>query len=382
MPPHASDAVYWFMDKSMKKFDTESRLFSHRAGVARWVNAVRRKSRKYNPYRYQGQRRVDGKLLITAPNIISIYDFSEDKKKCPYTQTLQFLQRIEKNLNKSYCLIDFSNTSKFSAAALVLVYAAIETALAGRTGQTDIIWSKKHQLVNLAIKSMNLHKVIKGDAIVYDLKNAKTLPVISSVGNKHMEEIIDFIQKRIYKTMTPDKEWVYADAISETINNVGLHAYPNNQQSDKRWWLMCNTIGNQLYLAIYDNGIGIPKTVVDRPWFLSSLKSTHPKDHQQLVDLFPEYLQSGIGIYIPTVIPDERLIYLSMQGDVTGTKKEKHGQGSKSIMALVGDTPDGKLWVFSNNGLYTFWQSNQTPGESKLKKKFPGTLVQWNIKIS
>jgi len=365
----------------MKKLDTDN-LISHRVGVARWENTVHRKSRRYNPYRYQGERKVGDQLLITAPTYISIYDFSDDKKKCPYTQTLQFLRKIEKNLNKDNCLIDFSNTSKVSVAALVLVYAAIETALAGNTGKADLIWSKKHHHVNLTIKSMNLHKVITGETIEYDLKNAKTLPIISSVGSEHMEEIIDFIQKGVYKAMTPDKEWVYADAISETINNVGLHAYPDSQQRDKKWWLTCNTIGNQLYLAIYDNGIGIPKTVVDRPWFLSSLKSTHPTDHQQLMDLFPDLEKSGFGIYIPTIIPDERLIHLSMQGDVTGTKKEKHGQGSKSIMALVSDTPDGKLWVYSNNGLYTFWQSDQTPGEKKLKTKFPGTLVQWNIKIS
>lgn len=369
------------MEKSMKKLASDN-LIRHRVGVARWENTISRKGRTYDPFRYQGQRRVGGQLLITAPTSISIYDFSDDKKKCPYTQTLNFLKRIEKNVHKSNCLIDFSNTSKVSAAALVLVYAAIETAIAGRAGKTDLIWSKKHHHVNIAIKSMNLHKVITGEAIEYDLKNIKTLPIISSVGSEHMEEIIDFIQKRIYKTMTPEEEWVYADAISETINNVGLHAYPDSNRQDKKWWLMCTTIGNQLYLAIYDNGIGIPKTVVDRPWFLSSLKSTHPTDHQQLIDLFPDFEKSGYKIYIPTIIPDERLIHLSMKGDVTGTKKEKHGQGSKSIMALVSDTPEGKLWVFSNNGLYTFWQSDQSPGERKLKTKFPGTLVQWNIKLS
>jgi anti-anti-sigma regulatory factor len=369
------------MEESMKKLDVDY-LVRHRQGVARWKNTVRRKSRRYNPYRYEVQRKVGGQLLITAPVSISIYDFSDDKNKCAYTQTLKFLRRIGKNLNRTDCLIDFSNTSKVSAAALVLVYAAIETALKVRTAKTDLIWSKKHHHVNQTIKSTNLHKVITGEPIIYELAAAKTLPIISSVGSEHMEEIIDFIQKRIYKTMSADQEWVYADAISETINNVGLHAYPSSASHDRKWWLMCTTIGNQLYLAIYDNGIGIPKTVVDRPWFLSSFKSTHPAEHQKLIELFPDFEKSGVGLYIPTIIPDERLIYLSMQGDVSGTKKEKHGQGSKSIMALVSDTPDGKLWVFSNNGLYTFWQTDQSPGEKKLKTKFPGTLVQWNIKLS
>ncbi|MFK8331375.1 hypothetical protein M2D63_015315 [Pseudomonas sp. BJa5] len=366
----------------MKRLENEAARLRHRVGVSRWLNAVRRKPRKYNPYRYQEQRRVGDKLLITAPKMISIYDFSEDKRRCPYTQTLKFLKQIEKHFGAGNCLVDFSKTSNVSAAAMVLVYAAIENASVNRSGSAEIIWSEKHHHVNRSIKSTNLHKVITGEPIEYDLKNNKTLPIISSYGSEHMEEIIDFIQKRIYKSMTPEEEWVYADAISETINNVGLHAYPGSKKQDKKWWLMCTVIGNQLYLAIYDNGIGIPKTVVDRPWFLASLKSTHPKDHQLLLEKFPDLEKSGFSIYIPTIIPDERLINLSMQGDITGTKKEKHGQGSKSIMALVSDTPEGKLWVFSNNGLYTFWQIDQTPGEKKLHRKFPGTLVQWNIKIS
>jgi hypothetical protein len=365
----------------MKKISQEQLIRNHIAGEHRGHTTFVRKRRRYNPNRYSEIRTIGNRTVIIAPSQISIYDFSDNKKKCSYTQTMAFLENLKK-LKKRNCLVDFSNTKTISAAALVLVYAAIENAVNNRTGKADIVWSKKHHHVNQGLKSTNIHKLITNEEISYDLGEAKHLPVISSVGSNHMEEILDFIQQRIYKTMKPNTEYIYGDAVSETINNVGLHAYPGAGTSEKKWWLMCTTIGKNLYLAIYDNGVGIPKTVVDRPWFLASLKSTHPKDHDLLMEKFPDLEKSGFGIFIPTVIPDERLIRLSMQGDVSGTKKEKHGQGSKSIMALVSDTPDGKLWVFSNNGLYTFWQIDQSPGEKKLPKKFPGTLVQWNIKIS
>lgn len=365
----------------MKKLHSEQKQFLHRRGVARWNNTLSRKNKTYNPYRYTPNREVSGKLVITAPTKISIYDFSENKARCPYYQTLRFTQTIKSKLSTRDCIVDFSSTTSVSAAALVIVYAALETAISERMGDSEIVWSKNEH-VNRALKAMNINKIIDGADIDYNLKTVKILPIISSVGKKHMESIIDFIKQKVFKDMSPVTEHVYADAISETINNVGLHAYPDGEPATKRWWLMCNTIRNQLYLAIYDCGIGIPKTVMNRTWFIPSLQITHPKLHKRLLEEFPDDTTSGPKNFGRVVIPDERLIHLSMMGDVTGTEEDKHGQGSKSIMKLVGDTPKGKLWVFSNNGLYTHCQSDNKPGEKKLSKKFPGTLVQWNIKLS
>jgi len=210
------------------------------------------------------------------------------------------------------------------------------------------------------------------------------MPIISSVGSEMMEEIIDYIQNKIYNDqMSPDTEHVYGDAVSETINNVRLHAYPNSKLQDKKWWLMCSVLGKKLYLAIYDTGVGIPKTVIDRPWFVSAVQITHPQEYASILEQHPGFEKEKPLLLrlIPTKISDEQLIMISMQGDVSGTKQDKHGQGSKSIMALVGDTADGVLWVFSNGGLYKFNQADKKPEMYKLPKEFPGTLVQWNIEL-
>ncbi|WP_163001133.1 ATP-binding protein [Pseudomonas viridiflava] len=366
----------------MKKLSAKDRIATHRRGQIRWKNALARKYKTYDPYRYTPERIVSGKLVITAPVKISIYDFSENKTKCQYFQTLKFIQLIKNNFTKRDCILDFSSTYRVSAAALVVIYAAIETAYNTRPGQSEIVFSRKSDIVNRTLRNMNIHNLIQGNEIDYKLNQIKILPIISSVGKKHMEKIIDFIQLKVLKTSEPTLEYVYADAISETINNVELHAYPNEEPSARRWWLVCNTMRNQLFLAIYDNGIGIPKTVVSRKWFIPSLQSTHPKIYARLIEEFPEDQANGFTKLGRTVIPDERLIHISMKGDVTGTNEDKHGQGSKSIMALVGDTPKGKLWVFSNSGLYTYFQSDNLPAEKKLPRKFPGTLIQWNIKLS
>lgn len=367
----------------MKKFRRERKEFVERAGVARWRNALRRRNIYYDVNKFYRDETFKGRRRIVAPKSLSVYDFESDKNS-PYVETLRFLAKIEREFKREACYIDFRGTTHLSAAAMVVVYAAIDLAGKGadRQADADILWSNYSQRVNAVLKANNFHKLIRGMHISYSLDSARSMPVISSVGSEQMEEVIDFIQRRIYKEqMSPDTEHVYGDAVSETINNVRLHAYPDYALEDKRWWLVCTTIGKMLYLAIYDNGIGIPKTVVDRPWFWSSVKHTHPEEYAVLEEQFPAIKDGVLGIFTANNISDQRLIFLSMQGDVTGTKTDKHGQGSKSIMALVNDTAGGQLWVFSNGGLYRFKQTDTKPELYGLPKKFPGTLVQWNIEL-
>lgn len=364
----------------MKKKDSASQHILWRIGQARWMNELSRKGRNYDPKRHQSSKKIGNRRAIVAPEQISIYQFQGDSDK--YTPTIKFLEEIDRYFKVEDCYVDFSNTTQVTAAAMVVVYAALEIAGKDRLGKAEVIWSTRSSQVNAALKSTNVHKLIRGFQINYALDSVTSMPIVSSVGSEQMEEIVDFIQSRIYKDrMSPDTEYIYGDAVSETINNVRLHAYPELGLEDKRWWLTCMTFGKMLYLAIYDNGVGIPKTVVDRPWFLTSMKSTHPDEYSELIKLLPDFEKAGLAAYVPTIIPDEKLIYLSMQGDVSGTKKDKHGQGSKSIMALVSETKGGKLWVFSNKGLYTFNQADNSPGILKLPKRFPGTLVQWNIEL-
>lgn len=367
----------------MKRGIPEKREIQQRVCYSRWLNEIKRKGKKYIPGKVRYRPVVLGKEYIAAPEIISIYEINSAKgRSSPYYQTISFLKDIEKRFKVKDCVVDFSRTERISAAALVVVYAAIELAGSGRAGSADLVFSRKSPGVNSVIKASNLQRLIRGSVITYALDSVRTMPIISSVGSEQMEEVVDFIQRRIYKdAMTPETEHVYGDAVSETINNVRLHAYPGCAPDEKRWWLMCHTFGKKLYLAIYDNGVGIPKTVVERPWFLAAMKTVQPEEYRKLLEIEPELEKNGVSLFIPTIIPDERLIHYSMQGDVSGTKKDKHGQGSKSIKALVNDTDDGLLWVFSNFGLYTFSADNQTPSASKLKAKFPGTLVQWNIEL-
>ena len=147
---------------------------------------------------------------------------------------------------------------------------------------------------------------------------------------------------------------------------------------------MCDVIGDQLYLAIYDTGTGIPNTVTKKQWFFKTLKAIYPDIYTDLTAANQQNAETAIKD-IPskrvTSMTDSEKIYISMLGDVSGTNEDKHGQGSKSIKALVDNTTEGILWVYSNQGVYTFHQGDTHPKLNQLPSKMPGTLVQWNITL-
>jgi hypothetical protein len=350
-------------------------------GIAetRWLKSLKRKNKRRNDFHAKQIAKKTNNKKLKAPPHISIYDPEGKNKNC--LKTLDFIEDIKRFFRKEPCIIDFSETNFISAAALITIYAALETANTEHNKKSTIVYSKLSPRTNKTLRRTNTSKLIEGKTIKYSLRDSRYLPIVSSVGTEQMEEIIDFIQERIYKgEMPPDTEFKYGDAVSETINNVNRHAYPSLSSSERRWWLLCEVIGKKLYLAIYDTGVGIPKTIIRKEWITSSLKKSYPEIYAELLEKKPELESTGL---IPTIrrnLKDAQLIHLSLKGDVSGTKIQKHGQGSKSIRALVSETEDGKLWVFSNKGLYTY-KDNDDFELYNLPKKVQGTLVQWNIEL-
>lgn len=107
----------------MKKIDPNRELYRRRAGVARWLNELSRKGLSYSVRKESRVSKGAGWEVIVAPKIISIYSFGERTKH--YEETLRFLDDIKRRFLRKDCFIDFSKTTSITAAALVVVYAAL-----------------------------------------------------------------------------------------------------------------------------------------------------------------------------------------------------------------------------------------------------------------
>ncbi|KAA0696328.1 hypothetical protein DT594_02930 [Halopseudomonas laoshanensis] len=371
----------------MKLLKTEQKLTLIKASTRRHLTALKRKNKKYFLDKKPNQEKSFlGYKSIPAPEKLCIYGGDEQSADA-LTRTLRFIQDIKKYIPFQPCSIDFSETKQVTGAALIATYAALEIASEksryNNTRQSIIRLPSSSDTVRSTLCRLNFPKVIKSRISKYTPKSYKHLPIVSSTKKDYMEDILDYIRDKIYDgKLNPETEHVFGDAVSETINNVNRHAYPdsNNTNQERRWWLLCQVQGKQLYLAIYDNGVGIPKTVLRRTWVVDALKTSYPEVYQELIEKKPELISSGLLPTIRKDLKDSQLIHLSLQADVTGTKEKKHGQGSKSIRALVSETEGGKLWIFSNNGLYKFYDTKHFE-LFHLPKKLEGTLFQWNIEI-
>lgn len=348
----------------------------------RWKNELARKTIGYDPYRprKKGPTKKDVEY-IRFPANFSIYSADKDKDSS-YRDTMNIISAISRcnqNFTKKVHL-DFSQTKFIKVASILVLYATIELAIKKGVNFKIISFPQEFKATRV-IKRSGLNKLCRDGISVPDF-NSDFIPVISGVGGDYRDEIVDFIQSKIYNNqMSAHTESIYGGAIQEAINNVSYHAYPNiNENNDKKWWAKCDLAGDQLFLAIYDLGVGIPETVMKRTWYGNILQQTYPQIYDKIQsELEKEGVNIGEFRYKYGKVTDAMKIAISMVGDVTGTDSSKHGQGSKSIKALVADNDIGTLWIYSNDGLYKLKSGSVETID--LPKRMPGTLIQWNIKV-
>ncbi|MPW31531.1 hypothetical protein F9L16_21380 [Agarivorans sp. B2Z047] len=365
----------------------------------RHARKVERKGKTYNRYKSDVYR-AKGFRRIKAPKVIDIYSTTRDK--AAFIDTIKFEKSIKTYCGYENVILDFSKTEHITAAAMLLIYAALDSNLRKDGITNKVKWSMKPR-VNTFIRRSGLYSLLVKGFSKFNPDSDKAIPVIGGVSNETAEDVLDYISKCYYKgDMDPNVEFRYGDAVSETINNVARHAYPNNKASEKKWWLLCEVVNEQLFLAIYDLGVGVPSTILEKQWFWGSFESLYPKEYREIISelkkknvISDDSKIPGIQLMAKGKLEDSQMIALSMKGDVSGTKIAKHGQGSKSIKALVCSSRNGVLWFYSKKGLYKLKskealkdsdcgnidESKVEPTLHKLPKEIPGTLIQWNISI-
>ena len=348
-----------------------------------------KKQSKVSKHTYRfSKKAIFGQEIIDAPIEINLINGSNFLCN-------QFFSDIKKalELNPKCIYLSFKTTRTLKAMPLLVIYSIIDKAREELLIKTkiNIIWSKKSSSVNHAIKESGafLSAKIRENSI----KNATSLPVIMGDNarvDKLCSSIIDYILDNHFPDASAKKELQIGSAINETIENVGRHAYPDiENHSDKRWWFSCDRINDNLFLVIYDAGVGIPNSLsMNNAVMLSRINALYPKEFEvcQKVPEVDDSIKSKIKAIarvkvLRETFNDGQLIRSAMHTDVTSTHLPKHGQGSKSIKGLITDQPESFLLLFSNNGFYCYDKTNQESENSinNTDYKIQGTLIQWSI---
>ncbi|WP_462174703.1 hypothetical protein [Pseudoalteromonas gelatinilytica] len=337
----------------MPKKTVEILLWHHRT-----KRTLSRKGKKYNPNK-EKKIRVLGYEYLLMPKKVDLYSESN------YQATTDFVNKMLSRACSTAIMLDFEQTEHITAAALLYLYSRIDHCLS------------ENPKARIRIKADSLRGIIKETVMKSGLfartlnrtdqveDNGNSRIVKGTAEGEEFEEVIDHIVKHIYKVEGTEAERQVGAAVSESVGNVKLHAYPREQDNTapfKPWWILYSVIDGVLYLAIYDIGVGIPETIHSRNWI------------RDIVDKTPDLLRKLSSSR------DVDHISVAMEAGKTQTKEKKHGKGSKSIRALVDATPNGMLRVFSNKGLYQIGVDAE-PELIEHGISVGGTLIQWNIKI-
>lgn len=326
------------------------------------------------------------KNIFRCPRILTIYNNKYRNESLAFINSLDLI--LKNNITET--TISFFSCVDIKAAAMVLLYSKLETILKSNSNiRIHFLFSPFYKKVQLLLERAGFDYLLKhGNSKNNFDREQDGMPIISSVGGMFRDEIIDFIQYKIYKNkLTPEQEHVLSDAIYEAINNVTLHAYPENDSLHRPWWLMCDLFENELYLVLYDQGSGIPKTFCKGNKLFDSIDWESDEAKQVLREVIHKFGLSQ-DISIPSVeaisTSESTAIHLAMTDDITrmtDKDEEKHGQGSKSIKKLVSSHENGTLWVFSCGGAMKYLNDDTLPELVDLPIPINGTLIQWNIKV-
>jgi hypothetical protein len=159
----------------------------------------------------------------------------------------------------------------------------------------------------------------------------------------------------------PDRFLVY-EALVEAINNCKGHAYPDQPMKlepvERRWWSAgaFDVSDNTLNIVVYDQGVGIPKTLRKRPFIEAILKLCPPEQ------------------------TDADVIAGAVEFGRSSVEASERGNGLARMFELVKELPKSYMRIVSGRGKVTFKASGKINREI-LSNPFTGTLICWSLKL-
>lgn len=323
------------------------------------------------------------RMVIIAPSIISFFEQSDrkrDEKYNEYYDFFDFISRINTLSKESRLWIDLSNVVSVKASAILVLYAHIEQI---KKREND-----PHIIKTTLCKSKVASSLFYGFGI-WDLTNEssnkpkyihKSLPMLRSAttndkSDEGLREVMEYVQSEIENSgLNENEEAVLAyNAITESISNVGLHAYDGNFFKSKfdnfseSWWIIAHRLKEQLYIAIYDMGAGIPTTIENKPSYRELL----------------EQIKKMLGKYFLIVNDASKIKAAVEYGKSRFSMEEdgqKHGKGLAEAKEFVDSNPRGKLLIYSGTGSYHHTKHEDEKLDC-LPFPFEGTLIQWNLHL-
>lgn len=320
--------------------------------------------------------RVGNRYHLISPQVLSLFTHEE------YESAMHLVKEIRTSvldLNRKV-ILDLTNCERVDAAAVLKLHAEIELieSLCAKSYPNVTVLPPKSRKVKAFLSRVGFCSSVKA------ADGAGLLALQShDDGSTILGNLLKDMNRSLYngEAKTEGEEWAAMSlAISEAMLNVRNHAYtfevekkreiwPERQsfveQIGRRWWIVGETHNDQLFLALYDKGVGIP----------NALTKKDPAVYKVLNRLMRMATRRFGGG------PDSAAIKAAVAVGVSGTKKGGRGFGLNDISEFVRQNPKGQLRIFSNCGVYKYSSQDKSEQMIEQSSSIHGTLIVWNVAL-
>jgi hypothetical protein len=347
-----------------------SDLNRERISSRRAAYCLTRPPYKNNPYSTPS---VLGRHTIFLPNTLSVFSSSSREK------LYILLRQLREVPSTSKLTLDFSSLSKIKISAILVLFAHLEILLENNKN-ARLIWIKPTDTtIDAKLSELGLwallgekYRPVEGAIRICSVSSAQ-----NQIDEKQpLRDAINYARNAITSYELPDSpedtDNASFAAISESFTNVWQHAYAEDLQRNhptlinpskiQKWWIAQTHIDGQLFMAVYDVGVGIPFSTRRRPWYKS--------------------LHSDILHTLKGMNSDSRDIQTALAYGTSRYKQQGRGNGLPTMKRFVEINPNGELCIISGKGVYKYKSKDNREEFSNLDSSYPGTLIQWNIALT
>lgn len=290
-------------------------------------------------------------LKIVAPKALN---FLEENAR---VRLFNFLETVANSLqNGKRVVIDFCETIDLQPCGTIIFMAHLDEWVESYPAQItctypeDDVVEQLFQHVGVLFRlGLSPRKKVEDDRVRYWHYHSGT-----NTDSATYKELTKSIRDGI---IHPAKE-LFADCLNEAVVNTVNHAYRFGAskmlaKAQQKWWMFSLLKDDQLFVAIYDRGVGIPDSLRRKPEWTQYLRLRQYKD--------------------------ARLIEAAIDSKLTSTKLPHRGKGLPEMLEFSQNLKAGGFSIWSKKGGVSYNAELGVGHRRRLPLSLPGTLVLWSI---
>lgn len=301
-------------------------------------------------------------VCIFAPEIFAL-KYRRNEKVNGETRNimLNFISQINEHLlNGKKVNISFKNTKEISPDGMLLFISEIERLIIANPTKVVMDYPKD-DVVEQLFQHLGLFKKV-GLVHRKQITDASVAPWNYAYGDTvDTTQFIKLFEKYSGR-LSDEVSGGLFESMSEAVTNSIQHSCGHNQPCSckKNWWMFARHDDNALEVAIYDAGIGIPKSLRIKP----SLKEWFMKP-----------------VNFSTAKSDTSLIKIAVQSHRSSTRLPHRGKGLRDMLTFVKGGNIGGFSILSGHGSLIYSATQKRQHTTDYKTYLKGTLLQWKIPL-